>query len=119
MASQPIILLGASMKVALSSLTAAVLAFASVHANAADAYTASIQGCQKSINEHLGVADASYSVKKIQTAPHYRDISFSVSAEDAANPVRQLKVSCRAKSDGEVLALQLDETALPSAVATH
>src|SRR5262247_3103296 len=107
------------MKVALSSLTAAVLAFASVHANAADAYTASIQGCQKSINERLGVTSASYSVKKIQTSPRYRDINFSVSADDASTPVHQLKVSCRAKSDGEVLAVQFDESALPSAVATH
>ena len=107
------------MKIALSSLTAAVLALASVHANAADAYTASIQGCQKSINERLGVADASYSVKKIQTSPRYRDINFSVSAEDAANPIKQMKVTCRAKSDGEVLAVQFDDSTLPSAVATH
>jgi hypothetical protein len=119
MAPQPTIASGASMKVALSSLTAAVLAFASVHASAADSYTASIQGCQKSINERLGVTDASYSVKKIQTSPRYRDINFSVSAEEATNPIHQLKVSCRAKSDGEVLAVQFDETALPSAVATH
>ena len=106
------------MKVVLSSLTAALLAFGSVHASADDAYTASIQGCQKSINERLGVADASYSVKKIQTSPRYRDINFSVTAEDAATPVKQMKVSCRAKSDGEVLAVQIDESQLPS-VATH
>jgi hypothetical protein len=107
------------MKIALSSLTVAVLALASVQANAADAYTASIQGCQKSINERLGVTDASYSVKKIQSSPRYRDINFSVSAEAAANPVKQMKVTCRAKSDGEVLAVQFDESALPSTVATH
>jgi len=107
------------MKIALSSLTAAVLALAGVQVNAADSYTAAIQSCQKSINERLGVADASYSVKKIQSSPRYRDITFSVSAADAATPVSQMKVSCRAKSDGEVLAVQYDETALPSAVATH
>ena len=107
------------MKIALSSLTVAVLALAGAQANAADAFTASIEGCQKSINERLGVTDASYSVKKIQSSPRYRDINFSVSAEDATNPIKQMKVTCRAKSDGEVLAVQYDETALPSAVATH
>jgi hypothetical protein len=106
------------MKVALSSFTAAVLAFASVHASA-DSYTASIQGCQKSINERLGVTDASYSVKKIQSSPRYRDINFTVSAADAANPISQAKVSCRAKSDGEVLAVQFEDTTLATEVATH
>ena len=106
------------MKVALSSFTAAVLALASVHASA-DSYTASIQGCQKSINERLGVSDASYSVKKIQTSPHYRDINFTVSATDTAAPIQQAKVSCRAKQDGEVLAVKFDDTTLPAEVAKH
>ena len=105
------------MKVALPSVIAAVLATVALNASA-DSYSASIQGCQKSINEKLGVADAAYSVKKIQTSPRYRDINFTVSAEDATTPVRQMKVSCRAKQDGEVLAVQFDESAMP-AVATH
>ncbi len=105
------------MKVALASIVTAVLAVGSVDANA-DAYSAAIQGCQKSINERLGVSDASYSVKKIQSAPRYRDIDFTVSADTPVSAIRQVKVSCRAKQDGEVLAVQIDEAALP-AVATH
>ena len=54
---------------ALTSLTAAVLVLASFHASAADSYTASIQGCQKAISDRLGVTDADFSVKKIQSSP--------------------------------------------------
>jgi hypothetical protein len=104
---------------ALTSLTAAVLVLASFQAGAADSYTASIQGCQKAISERLGVSDADFSVKKIQSSPHYTDLKFSVTASGAATPIDQLKVSCRAKSDGAVLAVNYDESALPAAVATH
>jgi hypothetical protein len=38
---------------------------------------------------------------------------------DAASPIQQLPVSCRAKQDGEVLAVKYDESALPGAVATQ
>ena len=104
---------------ALTSLTAAVLVLASFQAGATDSYTASIQGCQKAISERLGVSDADFSVKKIQSSPRYTDLKFSVSASSAAAQIDQLKVSCRAKSDGEVLAVNYDESALPAAVATH
>jgi hypothetical protein len=109
------------MKAALSSIAAAVLVVASFQASAADSYSASIQGCQKAIADHLGISptDASYSVKKIQSSAHYRDFNFSVSATEAATPIDQLPVSCRAKNDGEVLAVKYDETALPAAVAKH
>jgi hypothetical protein len=102
---------------ALTSLTAAVLVLASFQASATDSYTASIQGCQKAISTRLGVSDADFSVKKIQSSPRYTDLKFSVSSATA--PVDQLKVSCRAKQDGEVLAVNYDESALPTAVATH
>jgi hypothetical protein len=104
---------------ALTSLTAAVLVLASFQAGATDSYTASIQGCQKAISERLGVSDADFSVKKIKSSPRYTDLNFSVSASGAVAPIDQLKVSCRAKSDGEVLAVNYDEAALPTAVATH
>ena len=104
---------------ALTSLTVAILVLASFQASAADSYTASIQGCQKAITERLGVSDADFSVKKIKSSPRYTDLNFSVSATGAATPIDQLKVSCRAKSDGEVLAVNYDETAFPTAVATH
>lgn len=104
---------------ALTSLTAAVLVLASFQASATDSYTASIQGCQKAITERLGVSAADFSVKKIKSSPRYTDLNFSVSASSAATPIDQLKVSCRAKSDGEVLAVKYDEAALPTAVATH
>lgn len=109
------------MKIALSSLFAAVLATASFQASAADAYSASIQGCQNAIAERLGLSatDAAFSVKKIQSAPHYKDFNFSVSSADATSPIQQLPVSCRAKQDGQVLAVKYDESALPAAVATH
>jgi hypothetical protein len=102
---------------ALTSLTAAVLVLATFQASAADSYTASIQGCQKAISERLGVSDADFSVKKIQSSPRSVDLKFSVSSATAT--VDQLKVSCRAKQDGEVLAVNYDESALPTAVATH
>jgi hypothetical protein len=104
---------------ALTSLTATVLVLASFQAGAADSYTASIQGCQKAITERLGVSDADFSVKKIKSSPRFTDLNFTVSASSAAAPIDQLKVSCRAKSDGEVLAVNYDEAALPTAVATH
>ena len=109
------------MKAALASLTATVLLVASFQASAADSYTASIQGCQNAIAERLGIpADqAAFSVKKIQSSARYRDFNFRVSASEGATPVDQLKVSCRAKNDGEVLAVNYDEGALPAAVATH
>jgi hypothetical protein len=109
------------MKVALTSLFAAVLVTASFQASAADAYSASIQGCQNAIAERLGLSatDAAFSVKKIQSLPHYKDFNFSVSSADATSPIQQLPVSCRAKQDGEVLAVKFDESVLPAAVATH
>lgn len=102
---------------AITSLTAAVLMLATFQASAADSYTASIQGCQKAISERLGVSDADFSVKKIQSSPRNIDLKFSVSSASAT--VDQLKVSCKAKQDGEVLAVNYDESALPAAVATH
>ncbi len=107
------------MKAALTSFFAAALVMASFQANAADSYTASIQGCQKAIAERLGMttADTSFSVKKIKSSPHYKDFNFSVSSSDAASQIQQMPVSCRAKKDGEVLAVNYDEAALK--VATH
>ena len=109
------------MKTALTSLAAAALVVASFQASASDAYSASIHGCQNAIAQHLGLspADAAFSVKKIQSFARYKDFNFSVSASDAASPIQQLPVSCRAKQDGEVLAVSYDATALPAAVATH
>jgi len=106
------------MKTILASFAVALLATMSFNANA-DAYAASIQGCEKAIGERLGIADATYNVQKVNSAARYRDLSFSVSAADASHPVQNLKVTCRAKQDGEVLAVNYDESALPTAVATH
>jgi hypothetical protein len=106
------------MKTALTSLIAAVFVLAGVHANA-DAYSASIDGCKTAAAERLGLtpAQADFRITKIKSSPRYRDFDFSVSSSDAASPIKQVPVSCRAKQNGEVLAVDVDESALPAAVA--
>ena len=85
----------------------------------ADAYTASLDACRSAISDKLGLAatPASYNVQKIRSKPRFRDISYSVSADDAASPVQGVKVSCRTKQNGDVLALDVDAATLPQAVA--
>ena len=85
----------------------------------ADAYSASLDACQSAISDKLGLATtpASYHVQKIRSKPRFRDISYRVSADDAASPLQGVKVTCRAKQNGEVLAVEVDAATLPQAVA--
>lgn len=84
-------------------------------------YSASIDGCEAAISERLGLAldSASYDIGKIRSRTQYRDMNFRVSAHDDASPVQNVKVSCRSKTNGEVLAVQFDDATLPNALATQ
>lgn len=107
------------MRIGLSIAT--VLALAVGSTAYAGQYTKSIEGCENAIGQRLGIADVStnYNVGKIKTQGRNRDMAFSVSAYDKTNPVQGVAVNCRVTRGGEVLALEFDETALPTTVATQ
>ena len=90
-------------------------------AHAGGEYDQSIRGCEAAIADRLGMetADLRARLKGVDSAPRYRDLEFSVSALDAANPAQGVKVSCRARKNGEVLDVAFDESTLPDAVALH
>lgn len=108
------------MRILPTALAVAVLGTAAFTGTAhADAYSASLDACQAAISDKLGLATtpASYDVQKIKSKARFRDISYRVSAHDAANPMQGVKVSCRAKQNGEILAVEVDAASLPNAVA--
>ena len=87
----------------------------------ASQYTASIEGCKQAIGERLGLSNTptNYNIDKVKSRSHYRDLNFSVSVYDKANPIQNVDVSCRATRRGEVLAIEFDETTLPVSVAAQ
>src|SRR5262245_25091077 len=104
-----------------SALAVAVLGAVGFSGTAhADAYGASFSGCETAIQERLGLSDtpATYNIEKIRSKARYRQIDYSVTAADASGSVQDVKVSCRAKQNGEVLALEFDDSAQPNALAT-
>src|SRR4030095_10866725 len=104
-----------------SALAVAVLGAVGFSGTAhADAYGASFSGCETAISERLGLAEtpAADNIEKVRRKPRYREIDYSVTAQDGASPVQGVKVSCRAKQNGEVLALEFDDATLPNALAT-
>jgi hypothetical protein len=110
------------MRLLPSALAIAVLGAAAFSGSAqASAYSASFEGCQAAISDRLGLAStpASYNVEKVKSKSRFRDISYSVSANDDSSPVQGVKASCRVKQNGEVLALELDNATLPAALANR
>ncbi len=102
-------------------ITLAVTAVGAPQAVASGAYQSAIDGCEKAIGAQLGISPdaASYKLKKVKSSARHRDLGFSVSARDAASPIQQVKVSCRARDTGEVLTVAFADPALPQALATH
>jgi len=104
----------------LTTAFAVLLGMAAATAQAGP-YDAAIDACHTAISEHLDIAKVptNYDLQKVRSKARYKDLSFSVSAYDDANPVQRVKVSCRARSNGEVLALEIDPDTLPTALATQ
>jgi hypothetical protein len=107
---------------------AACLCLASTQAQASDAYRAAIEGCENAIATQLGITDqtVTYNLKKVKSAVRHRDLDFSVSVSDAASPIQQaaspiqqVKVSCRARKNGDVLTVAFADPSLPQALATQ
>jgi len=109
------------MRLIPSALAVAIVAAATFTGSVAhaDAYTASFNGCESAISDRLGLATtpANYNVQKVKSKARYRDISYTVSASDSASAVQGVKASCRVKKNGEVLALEFDNSTLPNTVA--
>jgi hypothetical protein len=55
----------------------------------------------------------------VKSRNNYRDLSFSVSVYDRANPIQGVDVACRATRSGEVLAVEFDDATLPVSVAAQ
>jgi hypothetical protein len=88
---------------------------------ASDEYRASIEGCEAAIAARLGMdaGDLRTRFEGVDSSARYRDLEFSVSALDAANPAQGLEVNCRARRNGDVIAVTFDASTVPEAVALH
>jgi hypothetical protein len=97
------------------------ISLGSASAYAANNYTASIDGCKQAIGERLGLSDTptNYNIDKVKSRNNYRELSFSVSVYDKANPIQGVDVACRATRSGDVLAVEFDEATLPVSVAAQ
>jgi hypothetical protein len=106
------------MRTTLLTCTAALLLGAAT-AHAKTEYTDSLRGCEAAIAGRLGVdaTDLDTRVKGVKTKARHRDLDFAVSARDDASAIQGVRVSCRARKNGDVLALTFDESTLPAAVA--
>jgi len=109
------------MKNLLIPALTATLCLTAIPAAASTEYEASIRGCENAIGERLGLAQSEFRtrIKGVDSRSRYRDLDFSVSALDDANPVQGVRVSCRARRSGEVLAVNIDESSLPGAIAAQ
>ena len=98
-----------------------VLCVVALPAAASDSYQAAIDGCRSAIGGQLGMTqnDLSFNLKKIRSSVRHRDMEFSVSARDDASPVQSTRVSCRARTNGEVLTVAFADPSVVQTVATH
>jgi hypothetical protein len=108
------------MRLTAVTLTAALLLGAGV-ADAKTEYSASIRGCEAAIAERLGAGagDLNMRVKGVDSASRHRDLDFAVSSRDATSAIQGVRATCRARKNGEVMALTFDERTLPAALAQH
>ena len=102
-------------------LLAAAIIFAGTLTVNADSYSSSIGACKNAIGERLGITDVDtrYNIKKIKSKARYQDIKFSVTAFDESHPVQGVKVKCRTKKNGEILAVEFDQESLPASIAVN
>jgi len=97
-----------------AALTTAVVAHAGP-------YTAAENVCQSAISERLGLATvpSRYTLENVHNKMQYRDFKYIVSADDAASAVQSVKVTCRVRKTGDLMALTFDPAAAPVSVATQ
>jgi hypothetical protein len=97
-----------------AALTTAVVAHAGQN-------TASENVCQSAISARLGLeaAPSQYQLENVHTKMHYRDLTYVVSAKDPASTVQDVKVTCRVRKTGDVMALTFDPASAPVSVATQ
>jgi len=100
---------------------AVIMSLAAIPVAASTEYEASIRGCEDAIGQRLGLAQSEFRtrIKGVDSASRYRDLDFSVFALDDANPIQGVRVSCRVRRNGDVLAVDFDERSLPGAIAAQ
>ena len=81
--------------------------------------TAAENVCQSAISARLGqAADPShYTLENVHTKMHYRDLQYAVSTNDAVG--KDVKVTCRVRKTGDLMALTFDPASTPVSVATQ
>jgi len=102
-------------------LIAAIAMFAGTLAVNAGSYTNSVNACEDAIGERLGISEveARYNIKKIKSRGRFQDINFNISVFDESHPVQSVKVKCRAKPSGEIVAVEFDQESLPASIAIN
>jgi len=97
-----------------AALTTAVVAHAGP-------YTASENVCQSAISSQLGLAavPSQYTLENVHNKMQYRDFKYVVSANDSASAVQDVKVTCRVRKTGDLMALTFDPASTPVNVATQ
>lgn len=102
-------------------LIAATAMFAGTLAVNAGNYTESVNACENAIGDRLGISevDARYKIKKIKSRGRFQDINFNISVFDENHPVQSVKVACRAKPTGEIVAIEFDQESLPASIAIN
>ena len=95
-----------------AALTTAVVAHAGP-------YTASEKVCQSAISERLGLdaVPSQYALENVHNKMQYRDFKYVVSANDSASAVQDVKVTCRVRKTGDLMALTFDPASAPVSVA--
>ena len=98
----------------LTSIFVFVALLGAVNANA-DQLRASIDGCKQAITERLSATshDTRVHLKKVKSKARYTDYKFTVTTSNAKG-----SAECRSRSNGEVLALDIQGFDLPVAQAT-
>jgi len=102
-------------------LIAATAMFAGTLAVNAGTYSNSVNACEDAIGDRLGITEieARYNIKKIKTRGRFQDINFKISVFDESHPVQSVKVKCRAKPSGEIVAIEFDQESLPASMALN
>jgi hypothetical protein len=95
-----------------AALTTAVVAHAGT-------YPGSEKVCQSAISSQLGLAavPSQYTLETVHNKMQYRDFEYVVSANDAASTVKDVKVTCRVRKSGSLMALEFDPASAPVNVA--
>jgi hypothetical protein len=87
----------------------------------AGSYTAAENVCESAISERLGAqaVPSQYTLEKVHNTMHYRDLSFVVAAQGGATAAQDIKVNCRVRKTGSLMALTFDPAVAAVSVATQ